>query len=297
MADTQILTRRLRAAARSVQRAYSSDGNNWPKPADGWRLDIAVDPVGDQVRVVVALEARPAPAWHRTLKPHSDLMRCVWSQGAPAPPDVPILGVATATPRLSAVFAAEDGGLVATTTDEGRPSNAMTVRRVFAPEGGLEATVVGLQVGHDVATDEDYQSTVATIQRVYASDERTGAHIVSILDEARAAAVPSVLAAAQALSQRRLSSFLMAVVVEVAMQVGATVVELDDSSSRPGIYGRMLGESPRFRQDEDDASAWRLSLIGPGADTIVPRLLARVEAAARPGVLTWQSARKRGKHA
>lgn len=266
----QALTRSIRAAARCVQRAYSPDGDQWPKSAGGWRLDISVTPGSEHVAVYISLAPVEVPWWLTTPKPSSDWMRSVWVQGVPAPTDIPMLATGTAVPRLSAVFSEED-------------------------DGSLVATVMGLQVGHDLANDESHQEVLERVRRVYRANPGASEHVARVLDETREGARPAVEAAAQALGQRRLSSFLMSVLVDIAIRTGASAIELDDSSSQPGIYGRMLGESPRFRQDEEDECAWRLSLVGPGADSIVPRLLARVEAAARPGVLAWEPARKRSR--
>lgn len=195
-----------------------------PSMAPGWKLTIVVTPASEPSDDMVTIRIVPdgeVPWWWTAQAPSGVWLRhAVLAQSAP-PATVRPLAEASAVPYISAAFS-RDG-----------------------PHGALIAEVPALYVGHDVASDAEFDDTLSAARSTFdhSDDEaarKRGTNDIAALIAARPVQQAAAREAAYALSGQRLSSFLMAVLARIAEEVGATAIVVDsDASDIPGLYGGM----------------------------------------------------------
>ena len=217
-ARTTSLLADLKRAADGATRVFG------PSLAPGWKLSIDVTPASEPSDDTVTISIVPdseVPGWWTAPAPSSAwLERVMLARSAP-PADIGPLAEASAAPYISAAFS-RDG-----------------------PHGALIAEVPALYVGHDVASDAEFDGTLSAARSTFdrSDDEaarKRGTNDIAALIAARPVQQAAAREAAYALSGQRLSSFLMAVLARIAEEVGATAIVVDsDASDIPGLYGGM----------------------------------------------------------
>lgn len=268
-ARTSRLLADLKRAADGATRVFG------PSMAPGWKLSIDVTPasapdVGPESDDMVTIRIVPdseVPGWWMAPAPSGVWLRhAVLAQSAP-PAELGPLAEASAVPYISAAFS-RDG-----------------------PHGALIAEVPALYVGHDVASDAEFQGTLSAARRTFERSDDEAArerctNDIAALVAARPAQQAAAREAAYALSGQRLSSFLMAVLARIAEEVGATAIVVDsDASDIPGLYegmgfvsdGDVGGVLQLGRGDEVTRALIKRARLG--AEAYPQKLRARLDAA------------------